>query len=367
MTDASQEREWQEAGLYDPAWPHAERRLELLRWITEHGAPLEAMIAASARNQLTSIVGDRALRLEPTLSALDIAERTGLHLDDVRQLRRATGFPMTPADVLSFSADEVATFQLFAVAAAFFSREELLHFVRVIAASVRRIAEAASEMFMRDVEAPLQQGERDELALARANLAGVEMVDNVTALFEPLFRGHLQATTENSRRARHGTNDYSTVPLTIGFVDLSAFTFRSGEMRPDELLRLVMDFEAAAFDLVSDQGGRLIKVIGDEAMFSTVNPEEACAITVGLLHTTSDWGVTARGGLAHGPVVASGGDVYGPIVNLASRITDIAVPGEVLVDAAVVQNTPQRRFEPAGRRLLKGFAEPVRLWSLAEM
>ena len=80
-----------------------------------------------------------------------------------------------------------------------------------------------------------------------------------------------------------------------------------------------------------------------------------------------EWGVTARAGLAHGPVVVSGGDVYGPVVSLASCITDVAVPSEVLVDAAVVQNTPQRQFEPAGRRQLKGFVTPVRLWSLVDV
>ena len=56
--------------------------------------------------------------------------------------------------------------------------------------------------------------------------------------------------------------------------------------------------------------------------------------------------------------------MYGETVNLASRITDIAVPGEVLVNEAVVQRADSLAFLPAGRRQLKGFAEPVRLWSL---
>jgi class 3 adenylate cyclase len=55
-------------------------------------------------------------------------------------------------------------------------------------------------------------------------------------------------------------------------------------------------------------------------------------------------------------------------VNLASRIADLAVPGEVLVTedierAAVGANSPFG-FEPAGRRMLKGFAEPIPLWSV---
>ena len=70
-----------------------------------------------------------------------------------------------------------------------------------------------------------------------------------------------------------------------------------------------------------------------------------------------------------GPLVARGGDYYGSVVNLASRIADLAVPGEVLVTEAVERTavgvaTWPFVFEPAGRRMLKGFAEPIPLWSV---
>ena len=110
-------------------------------------------------------------------------------------------------------------------------------------------------------------------------------------------------------------------------------------------------------------GGRLVKLIGDEVMFATVDVASACAIARGLAEATD---VPARGGLACGEVVTSGGDLYGPTVNLASRIADVAIAGEVLVNDAVVElvTDDAYAFEPAGRRQLKGFAEPVRLWSL---
>jgi class 3 adenylate cyclase len=49
---------------------------------------------------------------------------------------------------------------------------------------------------------------------------------------------------------------------------------------------------------------------------------------------------------------------------IASRIADQAIVGEVLVNEAIVSTVAGRTFEPAGRRSLKGFSEPVRLWSL---
>ena len=72
--------------------------------------------------------------------------------------------------------------------------------------------------------------------------------------------------------------------------------------------------------------------------------------------------------MAYGSVLARGGDFYGPIVNIAARLTALAEPGEVLVtgevrDAAGPADVGQ--FDPAGRRALKGFATPVETFSLA--
>jgi adenylate cyclase len=66
--------------------------------------------------------------------------------------------------------------------------------------------------------------------------------------------------------------------------------------------------------------------------------------------------------------LSRGGDYYGPVVNLASRIADMAVPNEILVtpdlrERAQTAHTPLT-FDPAGRRLLKGFDEPIELFAL---
>ena len=55
-------------------------------------------------------------------------------------------------------------------------------------------------------------------------------------------------------------------------------------------------------------------------------------------------------------------------MNLASRIAELAVPYEILTTTAVraeVDDFDSRfAFDPAGRRNLKGFAEPVELYSV---
>ena len=49
-----------------------------------------------------------------------------------------------------------------------------------------------------------------------------------------------------------------------------------------------------------------------------------------------------------------------------ARLVDAAIPGEALVDRSVVEalKDDDLSFEAAGRRMLKGFDEPVAVWSL---
>ncbi len=355
---------WCEHGLYDPASSSAAERLDLLQWIEEHGATLPQMVAAREAGQLVSLGGDLRLRPGPRRTVEEIAEAAGLGVDLVKRIRRAGGFPDALEGEAVYTEADLAMFRTFTMAGAFFSSEELLHFVRVVGGSLRRIAEAASEMFMRDVEAGLSE-KGTELERAQANLVAIELVQEAVGIFDPMFRAHLEFGTQSTRRARLGTTDYATTPLTVGFIDLNGFTARSGTMSAPELLALVVAFEAAAVDLVSEHGGRLVKLIGDEVMFSTVDSAAACRIGSELITRAGSWGSSARGGVAHGLVITSGGDIYGETVNLASRIADIAVPGELLVNSAVTTRVAGLAFEPAGRRQLKGFAEPVPLWSLA--
>jgi adenylate cyclase len=365
------EQAWIAAGLLDPASHTADERRELLEFLAARGVSIEQMVNACAEGQLNSLAGDLLLRPGERFAMDELLRRAGL--DDpefVRAVRTASGFPPVAGDEAAFTDDDVLMFRLFQAARAFFSHDELLHFTRVMGTSIRRIAEAGSEMFLRDVEAAQHEERASELERAMTNLRAIELSSEATSIFPPMFRAHLQLATDATRRARRHHHDYSTIPLTVGFVDLTGFTERAGTSSPDELLRLVTHFEATAHDLITSHGGRLVKLIGDEVMFTTVEPDDACRIALALTCLTD---VPARGGLAHGQVVTTGGDLYGPVVNLASRIADVAIPGEVLVDAAVIEAvrtdphvTTVFDAEPAGRRLLKGFAEPIRLWSLVD-
>ena len=68
-------------------------------------------------------------------------------------------------------------------------------------------------------------------------------------------------------------------------------------------------------------------------------------------------------GIDSGRVVFRDGDYYGRTVNVASRITEYAGPGDVLVSEAVASALPERSgLEELGPVELKGLREPVSLY-----
>ncbi|MGH9134527.1 MAG: adenylate/guanylate cyclase domain-containing protein, partial [Ilumatobacteraceae bacterium] len=73
-----------------------------------------------------------------------------------------------------------------------------------------------------------------------------------------------------------------------------------------------------------------------------------------------------RVGMHHGKAMQRGADVIGHDVNVASRIVDVAAPGEVLVSDAVhsgVDPIPADLcFEELGPVVMKGIPDPIRLW-----
>jgi adenylate cyclase len=133
-------------------------------------------------------------------------------------------------------------------------------------------------------------------------------------------------------------------------------------MTSRELGEIIDRFEESAHDIVTARDGRLVKLIGDEVMFVSVDASAACDTALTLLERfAGDPTIAPRGALASGQLLYRGGDYYGPIVNLAARLADLAVPHELLVTREVAAQVAGEtlRFEPAGKRMLKGFDEPA--------
>jgi hypothetical protein len=138
--------------------------------------------------------------------------------------------------------------------------------------------------------------------------------------------------------------------LCVGFADMVGFTVLSQQLSEDELAVVVSRFEEVAHYTVTGAGGRLVKMIGDEAMFVAESPLAAARIALGLAEAYADDELLSdvRVGLAEGPVLVQDGDYYGPVVNLAHAVVGLADPGSVLLSddfhAALLHE-----LHPAGR------------------
>ena len=100
-------------------------------------------------------------------------------------------------------------------------------------------------------------------------------------------------------------------------------------------------------------------MIGDEVMFTTEAVEAAARISLGLLEACAADDVVpdVRVGLATGPTLLWEGDVYGPTVNLASRLVNIARPGTILVSEELcdgLEEVDDLTLRPIPRVNLKG-------------
>ena len=105
--------------------------------------------------------------------------------------------------------------------------------------------------------------------------------------------------------------------------------------------------------------------MGDEIMFTAPDPPAAAAIALGLAETFRDHPSVppVRAGLARGQVLLRDGDAFGPVVNLAARVVNVARPGDVVttVDVAAESGLAAAAL---GAPPLKGIADTVELYRL---
>ncbi len=158
--------------------------------------------------------------------------------------------------------------------------------------------------------------------------------------------------------------------MAVGFADMVGFTVLSQHLGDAELAAIVARFEELAHDTVVALGGRVVKMIGDEVMFVVESPVNAARIGLSLAEAYAGDELLSdvRVALAVGPTLVQEGDLYGPVVNLASRLVAVAHPGTVLVSdelrtALVEDGGGEFETHPLRPRTLKDIGR-VQAWKL---
>jgi adenylate cyclase len=154
-------------------------------------------------------------------------------------------------------------------------------------------------------------------------------------------------------------------PPAVVFVDLSGFTELTEERGDRIAVRSAAALQQRAHSVATEHGGRLVKLLGDGAMLRMPDAERGLSAALGLVAAMDEVGTPrAHAGVHAGPVIERDLDLFGRTVNLASRISDAARPGEVLASEAVAEALAGGRFqfEPLAQTELKGIAEPTALY-----
>ena len=356
-----------EAGLWKPGedGPAGRpARLELLRGLLELGASPERIIDADARGDLQGLGFDLLLETDD-LDLGEMAAAVGMERDELCLLYRHLGVEIEDLQEVRFARNEVDFVNRLRCTMSVFPGETGNEVLQALAAAMSSLAAASIGAFVGAVEPELADGD-DELAwnrsITEAGRGALDLVSDMSGL----FRHHLRIAIEQQRSAMRHVESRQLSVLAVGFVDLVGYTAEVQDMPVEELVAYTSRFRHRAHDVVTSHGGRLVKHIGDEVMFSAVEPGRACWIGHALIEDFCESVSLPRGGIAYGPLVARHGDLYGPVVNLASRLAETAVPGELLAPAAMAEHTPEGEvgLEPAGRRQLKGFSEPVEVVSV---
>jgi class 3 adenylate cyclase len=363
MAEVPDEQELERLGLYDPSGEDAEDRLRLLTRIFELGASADLVMRASRVFGLGSLSLDLSIRPPGAAYHLDeFVRASGLDPLLVRDLWLALGLPTSGPVPLEVTPDAAEALRLLVGLTGLVGRESALGVARVIGSSVARIAEAMIGAIRIGIEVPSLAGGASYSEVVQEYSTGArELLPPFLDAVNAVFRRHLVLF---SYQLWSPDEDKAAVTLerTVGFADMVGSTeaVRAGSVA--ELALTVRRFEELIWDVVTGPGGRVVKLIGDEAMFVVEDAPSACQIALDVVERSP---YPVRVGLAKGNVVGLFGDYYGETVNLAARLVGVAEASTAVVSDSVRTAASEGfRFEPEPARDLKGFVEPVRAYRL---
>lgn len=294
-----------------------------------------------------------------------------------KRLRLALGLAPAEED-FRLTPEEREAGEFFRDLAAVIGEDEVVALLRVIGASATRVARAVISVLR--VRLETLEGRWNDDGSADGDVMRLsDGIESIVRLIDTLLEPFLAA---NSTMLRHHLADVASdegewrvddagraalEDRVIGFADLVGFTAFTEQASAQEFLVAIQGFEEDVYAAVLDNGGSVIKLIGDEVMFTA--PDAISALNIALelsaLGRRSGDLEGMRVGLASGQVLSTGGDYFGTVVNIAARIVNLAFTHAIVVTAAVAQDLAGVvQLESLGNHDLRGISRPVELLRL---
>jgi class 3 adenylate cyclase/pSer/pThr/pTyr-binding forkhead associated (FHA) protein len=188
--------------------------------------------------------------------------------------------------------------------------------------------------------------------------------DSVTTVLQSLIaHPEMMAELERFRRS-----------ICVLFTDIKGSTAYFERYGDAAGLAMVHACNELQKERVEQSGGRVIKFIGDAVMAVFDQPEAAVAAAVEMQkglqafneRLKNQEGVFLRIGLHFGSGIVKSDDVFGDVVNIASRVQSAALPDQIVVTESVVEKLPPDRFQLhlLGKFAFKGKGDNHMLYSV---
>lgn len=304
---------------------------------------------------------------EPRFTAVELAQQTGTTLVEARRIWRALGFPEYDPGAVAFTEADAVALALVrrVIDDEVVDLDTAINLTRALGQTMSRLA----DWDVATLAPRIDPGDTSEDAVHKRMAEAMRLINEIGGSFEHLiiyaWRRHLAAALARAEALASSDDETATTDVTVGFADLVAFTALSNEIGEIRIGDLVEIFESRCHDVVSSQRGRVIKSLGDSVLFVVDDPIRALDIAEGIITVIGrdPRMPDVRIGLASGPVALRMGDVFGPAVNMAARLTGVARRNRMIIDDATAALLPDDRFEvrrlPA--RPLRGFGlvEPI--------
>ena len=210
---------------------------------------------------------------------------------------------------------------------------------------------------------PVQIGQR---LAARIPNARFHVVDD---LFYQQLPGIIaEFLGQGEEPARPDLPSGTAIILFADIADSTALTERLGDAAFREKAR---ELDGALRGVIRESGGTCIdaKTLGDGVLAVFTSARQAIEAALACGRAGDDADLPLHLGLHAGDVIREENNVYGGAVNIASRISGLSAPGEVLVSETVrslARTSAGVRFEDRGEQALKGVGETVRVWAVVE-
>lgn len=163
--------------------------------------------------------------------------------------------------------------------------------------------------------------------------------------------------------------------LTIAFVDLTGSVSVFETLGNDRATKAVTKLTQWIGSVGLENGGKVVKMLGDGVLLSFTNNRSAVETMTQIQQEHSQrvaqWPnrlkLMMQIGMARGQVVQVDGDCFGDAVNVASRLSDLAGPEQILTTDTVIRKLGTRsgvRSRSLGPMRIKGRVEPCEVFRI---